>query len=109
MTTESVIAHHLEAFMSGDVDEIMSDYAEDAVVFHPEGTAKGTTEIRSLIESLLTLLAPLIPNFEMVRQDSHGDVMYLAWKSGDAAPLGTDTFVVQNDKIVAQTVTAYIA
>ncbi len=108
MSTESVVNHHLEAVMAGDVDGIMSDYSDDAVFFHQQGTAKGSSEIRAFVESLGDALAAMIPNFEMVTQDAQGDVMYIVWKSGDMVPLGTDTFVVRNDKIVAQTFAAYM-
>ena len=94
--------------MAGDLDGILSDYADDAVFFHQQGMAKGTGEIRSFVESMGEAMASLIPNFEMITQDTDGDVMYIVWKSGDAVPMGTDTFVVKNDKIVAQTFAAYM-
>ena len=94
--------------MAGDLDGILSDYADDAVFFHQQGTAKGTGEIRSFVESMGEAMASLIPNFEMITQGIDGEVMYIVWKSGDAVPLGTDTFVVKNDKIVAQTLAIHM-
>lgn len=108
MSTESVVNHHLEAVMAGDLDGIMSDYADDAVFFHQQGTAKGTAEIRSFVASMGDALASLMPNFEMITQDASGEVKYIVWKSGDAVPLATDTFVVRDGKIVAQTFAAYM-
>ncbi|HSQ81372.1 MAG TPA: hypothetical protein VLU54_09600 [Casimicrobiaceae bacterium] len=32
-----------------------------------------------------------------------GEVAYITWSVGDYAPLGMDTFVVRNGKIVSQT------
>jgi len=42
----------------------------------------------------------------MLRQDVEGDVAYIVWKAETADnrhELGTDTFVVRDGKIVAQT------
>ena len=108
MSTESVVNHHLEAVMAGDIDGILSDYADDAVFFHQQGTAKGPGEIRSFVESMVEAMASLMPNFEMITQDADGEVMYIVWKSGDAVPMGTDTFVVKDGKIVTQTFAAYM-
>ena len=38
-----------------------------------------------------------------------GELAYITWSAGREIPLGTDTFVVRNGKIVAQTVAAYTA
>ena len=54
------------------------------------------------------LIQKLLASFELVRRDSNDQVAYLVWSAGDIAPLGTDTFVVQNGKIVTQTFAAYI-
>jgi len=45
-------------------------------------------------------------SFEMLGQEVDGDTAYIVWKAETADnrfELGTDTFIVQNGKIVTQT------
>ena len=38
--TGKILLHHWQAFGAGDVEAIMTDYADDAVLITPEGTLK---------------------------------------------------------------------
>ena len=40
-TTTDVLEHHLQCFGAGDLDGILSDYAQDAVLFTPDGPLIG--------------------------------------------------------------------
>ena len=40
-TPQEVFAHHVEALGGGDLDGIVADYAEDAVVISPAGVLRG--------------------------------------------------------------------
>ena len=108
--TEAVLSHHLEAVHQGDVDGIMADYASDAVIYTPDGPLRGHEAIRSFFTNLPDILpSGFWDEFQMVRQDAEGDLAYIVWSSGSAAPLGTDTFVIRQGKIQAQTFAAYMA
>ena len=107
MSTESVVNQHLDALRSGDVDRILADYADDAALFHPEGTVKGKGELRPFFEAIVPALDGMLANFEIVRQSSDGEVCFLFWKS-DATPFSSDTYLVRDGKIAAQTVANYI-
>ena len=39
----------------------------------------------------------------------HGNIAYITWSVGSDIPLGTDTFVVENGRIVAQSFAMYAA
>jgi ketosteroid isomerase-like protein len=98
--TMAVIMHHAEAMGSGDIDAIMSDYADDAVCIGNEGgVLAGIGAIREYF-SRPSGLSNLQPGAIHV----HGDYLYVCW-TADGVRLGTDTFVVANGKIVLQTVT----
>ncbi len=105
--TEETLLKHLQAFGSGDVDAIMADYHEDAVFITPEGTLRGSSEIRPLFESLVADLPPGSA-LEVSEQIVEGEIAYIVW-SGESEklriPFATDTFVVRDGKIVAQTFT----
>jgi len=42
-------------------------------------------------------------NFEVVRRDIDGDFAYITWKAEPFVLMATETFVVTDDKIRAQT------
>ena len=107
LSTESVVNGHLEALKTGDVDKILADYSEDAVLFHPEGTVKGKAELRPFFEAIAPMLDGLLTDFEIVRLSSDGEVCFLFWKSV-ATPFSSDTYVVKNGKITAQAIANYM-
>ena len=48
MSTESIVEHHMEALLTGDIDEVMKDYADDAVMITAGmGTAEGSEALRT--------------------------------------------------------------
>jgi len=105
-STESVLAHHLQALGEADIDAIMSDYAENAVLITPGGPLHGLDAIRQLFEGMIA--DPMI-SFEILQQAIEGEVAYIVWKAETkrlSIPLGTDTFVIRDGKIVAQTFAA---
>ena len=101
MSTESVVAHHMEALLAGDVDEVMKDYADDAVMITAGmGVAEGTEALRTAF-SMIPM--EMFADFELVENTTSGETAMVTWKTA-ALSFGTDTFVVRDDKIVAQTV-----
>jgi ketosteroid isomerase-like protein len=107
LTTEQVIARHDEAFKKGDVDAIMADYAADAIMIGPVGVLKGLAAIRESFTRVLTLRSPGRPELRTDKLVIEGEVAYMTWSLSPAVPMGTDTFIVRNGKIVVQTVAVY--
>ena len=107
-TTQDTLNHHLQAFSVG-LDEILSDYTDDSVLYTPDGPVRGLAAIRAFFEAF----GPQMPegwldNFEMLRMDVDGEYAYIVWKVGDDIPLGTDTFVIRDGKIMVQTFAAHM-
>ena len=106
-TTAETLAHHLQAFGAGDVDEILKDYAPESVIMTPDGPLHGLDEIRPLFEKFTTEIAPPgTYEFEMLQQVIEGETAYIVWTFDSPKykiPLGTDTFVIRDGKIVMQT------
>ena len=110
-TTKDVLDNHLMCFSKGDLQGVLSDYAPDAVMFTPDGPLSGVDAIRPLFEGLLAEFAKPGSSFELKHQSIKGDYAYILWTAETADnryDLATDTFVVQNGKIVAQSFTAKI-
>ena len=62
----------------------------------------------SWISSVLYRLGA-IDNFSLRSLRVDGNIAYITWSVGSDIPLGTDTFVVDNGKIVSQTFAMYAA
>jgi ketosteroid isomerase-like protein len=107
VTTESVLDHHIAALGAGDVEELLKDYTQESVLIHPDGSARGLDELRAAFTDFVTgLLKPGTYELGLDSRQVDGEVAFIAWHADCASvaiPMGTDTFVVRNDKIVAQT------
>ncbi len=109
MSTESVLGHHLQSVVAKDMEAVLSDYTEDSVVISQDATFTGLAEMRTFVQGIFDLLTPeILAVFELDKQEVNGEMAYIRWHAGNVIPLGTDTFIVQNDKITYQTVTIYM-
>ena len=104
-TTKDVLDHHLQSFAEGDLNGILSDYAPAAVLFTPGGPLKGPDAMRPFFVQLIAEFAKPGAWFDMKRRSIVGDYAYILW-TGETADnvyeVATDTFVVRDGKIVAQ-------
>ena len=110
-TTKEVLDNHLKCFGKGDLSRILSDYAPMAILFTPNGPLVGVDAIRPLFEGLLAEFAKPGSSFELKHQSIKSDYAYILWTAETADnsyDLATDTFVVQDGKIVAQSFAAKI-
>ena len=91
---QEIFKHHAEALMAGDLDEIVADYTDDAVVITPRGSHHGKDGVR---ESFVALLADLPDaKWDVPVQIFEGDVLFIEWTAETPMARGTygvDTFV----------------
>jgi hypothetical protein len=103
-TPQEVFAHHGRAFGAGDLDEIVADFADDAVVITPAGVKRGKDGAREAFTQLFADLPDAA--WDLRRQIYADDVLMLEW-AADAAESGSgngvDTFVFRDGLIHAQT------
>jgi ketosteroid isomerase-like protein len=109
--TETVIRNHLQAFVDRKgVAAILSDYDDDARFYSEARTYRGKKEIGGFFEDFIATLPPgAADRFALRSLRVEGDLAYITWSAGQEIPLGTDTFVVRNGRIVAQTFAMYAA
>ena len=104
-STKDVLDHHLKSFSEGDLAGILSDYAPEAVMFTRDGPLKGADEMRPLFQALIEEFGKPGARFTLKRQSVEGDYAYILWTAETADnvyEVATDTFVVRDGKIVAQ-------
>ena len=104
-STNDVLDHHLKNFNEGDLKGVLSDYAPGAVLFTPNGPLKGIDAIKPLFQALIAEFGKPGSAFSLRQQSVEGDYAYIVWTAETADnvyELGTDTFVVRDGKIVAQ-------
>ena len=104
-STKDVLDHHMKCFGEGDLEGILSDYAPDAVLFTPDGPLKGVDAIRPFFQAMLAEFGKPGTAFSMKHASIEGDYSYVIWAAETADnvyELGTDTTVVRDSKIVAQ-------
>jgi ketosteroid isomerase-like protein len=111
-STNDVIDHHLKAIEQGDVNAVLSDYAPDAVLFRTDGMLKGIDAIRPVFETFVAEFQKPGTTSNTKQRLVAGEYGYMVWTAetpDNIYELATDTFVVREGKIVAQSFTAKIA
>ena len=107
--TESVVRNHLQAFLERKgVAAILSDYHEDARFYWEDRVYRGKQQIGEFFAGFIAALpADAIERFALRNLSVDGNLAYITWDVGVNIPLGTDTFVVDDGKIVSQTFAMY--
>ena len=107
--TETVVRNHLQAFLEQKgVAAIVNDYDENARFYSEAKIYQGKQEIHGFFSNFINSLpAGAIDRFSLRSMQVDGDIAYITWSVGTDIPMGTDTFVVGNGKIVSQTFAMY--
>jgi hypothetical protein len=104
--TQEVFDRHFKAFKENNIDMIMADYADDAVLVSINGTANGKAEIKALFERVFKVFPKDSSNYETIKNVMKGDIAYTVWKCKTPKveyQFATDTFIIQDGKIIRQT------
>lgn len=107
--TETVVRNHLQAFLERQgVAAIVKDYDERARLYSEAQIYHGKQKIGGFFADFIdSLPAGGIGRFSLRSLRVDGNIAYITWSVGNEIPLGTDTFVVDNGKIVSQTFAMY--
>ena len=103
-TPEEVFAHHGQSLGAEDLEEIIADYDDDAILVVQRKVYRGKDGAREVFTQLLSD----VPQAEWeLDQTFSDDVLYLEWKAtggGRKVDNGVDTFIFKNGMIRVQTV-----
>jgi ketosteroid isomerase-like protein len=110
-TTGEVLDQHLKCFGDNDLDGVVADYSSDAVLFVPDRPLKGREAIKPFFQAFFAEFAKPGASFSMRQRYVEGEYAYILWSAETADnsyEAATDTFVVRDGKIVAQSFAAKI-
>ena len=103
-SSQDVLAAHLDALAQSDVELILADYRDGAVLLTPQGVFEGKATIETFFTQALGALPE--PQFKATNTVIHGDAVLLHWTAespGGRIDDGVDTFVIDDGSIRLQT------
>jgi ketosteroid isomerase-like protein len=103
-TVADVLMHHVTSLTNCRLEDVLLDYSDESVVMVQGKTFRGLAEIRAFFQASIAETPPeLFAAMTVLHQDIQGEVAFAVWKAEPFIKLGTDTFVIHNGKILAQT------
>lgn len=103
-TPEEIFAHHGQALGAEDLEDIVADYADDAILVVQKQVYRGKEGARQVFTQLLGDVPQAEWQLATVFAD---DVLYLEWRAtggGRKVEDGIDTFIFRDGMIRVQTV-----
>ncbi len=101
---QRIVEHHLSASENANIVEVMSDYADNAVLILDGVMIVGKSAIKQTFEQLLTGADP--SPLEVTRSAYNENTGFIVWTMENGLE-GSDTFVIENEKIIIQTVVLF--
>ena len=101
---EDVFAHHGQSLGAEDLEQIISDYSDDAILIVQGKVFRGHDGAQQVFTQLLSELPQAKWQLSTTFAE---DVLYLEWKAqgtGGHVDDGVDTFIFRNGEIRVQTV-----
>lgn len=102
---------HVASFTAGNLDAVLDDFAEHAVVMTPEGVFEGRDRIRALYQGLLAEFGNIekgdSPGFSVDALHVRHNTLFISWHAESVRhvfPFGADLFVFDGDKIERQSI-----
>ncbi len=105
-TTKEVWEHHCIAFADANIDDVMFDFAEDAIYITTGKVISGKENIRKQYDSHFKAQVPGSSS-KIISETIEGEIVLFEWIADTPSIYildGVDTFVIRNGFIVAQTV-----
>jgi hypothetical protein len=103
-TPEEIFAHHGQALGAENLEDIVADYADDAILVVQKQVYRGKDGARQVFTQLLSDVPQAEWEIETVFAE---DALYLEWKAtggGRKVEDGIDTFIFQDGAIRVQSV-----
>lgn len=111
MSTADVLNHHLTSFGTGDLEGILSDYTDTSVLILPDVMMTGPDEMKPAFEAFIAEFSQEGAVFNLTHSNVHNNVAYIVWTAetpDNSYQFATDTFVIEDGKIMSQTLTMMV-
>jgi len=105
-STKEVWEHHCFAFANANIDDVMFDFADDAIYVTTNKVIRNKENIRKQYDGHFKSLE-VGSTSKIVSETIEGEIVSFEWTADTPSiyiPDGVDTFVIRNGFIVAQTV-----
>jgi ketosteroid isomerase-like protein len=115
-----VLDRHVAAMKAGDLDAVMADYADNALLLAPAGAVAGQTDyaglnvlegkanIRKFFAGLTSKASnPAVKSMTSTFETKGSDTTLMHWKQWPGTPKevsGTDVWVIRDGKVITQAV-----
>jgi hypothetical protein len=102
---QEVFDHHVQALGAEDLDEIVADFSDDAILITPAGVLRGKDSIRQAFTNVLGEVPQA--TWDLKTTIFEDDILFLEWGAeggGNRIEDGIDTFVFRDGLIRVQTV-----
>ena len=89
----------------------MSDYANDSVLFLPNGVLVGKDNIKAFFDGLIEEFSKPGMSFDLKVKEVEGKAAYIVWSAttqDNVYEYATDTFFIENEKITIQSFAAKV-
>jgi ketosteroid isomerase-like protein len=111
--TLAVLDRHWRALCGGDLQAVIADYAEDAVLIAGvTGVVKGRTAIGEIMKMFMTGIIPAgSTQFTLSQTLAEGSLGYIVWSAESGShriPFSSDTFIVEGGRIALQTSAGHV-
>jgi len=110
-SVEAVLDHHLDAFVTQDLEMVLEDYDDDSVVVTNTGTYRGMDEIEELFTAVFDEFSQEGSTVELDQKEVTGDTAYIVWHGetpDNDYEFATDTFQIRGGVIEHQTFAAKV-
>jgi predicted SnoaL-like aldol condensation-catalyzing enzyme len=104
--TKTLLTHHLSSFQDNDLEAVVSDYTDESVLITAAATFTGREAIRGFFAKLMPQFPKQETRFELDKMIVNGELVFIVWHATTPTlkvPLGSDTFVIKDGKILRQT------
>ncbi len=95
---QETFQHHLEAVAAANLDQIVADYSDDAIVITPTGVRRGKDGVRQAFRDLLDTVPDA--EWDVPTQIFAEDVLLIEWSADspkNEIDDGVDTFVFNEE------------
>lgn len=117
---KTILDRHERTIKAGDLDGVMADYADNAVLIAPTGIVKGEKDVvgtnvfdgKANIRKFFSVLTskesnPAVKSMKVEYEFRGSDVVVMKWAQFPGTPkevAGTDVWVIRGGKIISQVV-----